>query len=1048
MKVTKPPKTIHFPSVEKDVRQFWENSHIPECLAEERKGNPVYTYLDGPPFATGLPHFGHFIPNSIKDAFARYFSMKGYRVDRRFGWDCHGVPVEMLVQKELGLKTTKDIEEYGIDAFNNACRTSVLKFTSEWMEYFQRLGRWVDPKKQYRTMDLSFMESVWALFKKLFDKGLIYEGKFVVSYSAALGTTLSNFEAGLDYRDVQDPSLTVAFKLQNQSQAYVLVWTTTPWTLPANVAVVVHPDLIYSEVLDLKTQNTYYLLSDHLTTYFKDESSYEVKRTLKGQELVGLRYEPLFSEHVSKLNDKAFHIYPATYVLSDTGTGFVHTSPAFGEDDFQTSKRFGLDVLDHLDGNGHFLKDNKEDLCGLFFKDADKLIIAHLKKQGLVFKQDTLVHAYPYCYRSGTPLFFRAVPSWFLKIEDSRSLLLEVNRQIHWVPHHIQQGRFGRWLENAKDWNIARSRYWGNPLPLWKNEETGEMVCLGSIDELQAYSDKPITDLHIDTVDSITIPSQKDSTQVLKRVPFVLDCWFESGSAPYAQLHYPFENEELFKESFPVDFISEGLDQTRGWFYTLTILSSLLYEKPAFKNVIVNGLALAEDGKKMSKSLRNFPDPMETIDECGADAVRLFLLSSPAAHGDEVRFSLEGVKETVRRYLLPVWNAYTFFATYASLDEWDPEETRVQEKSHSLDQWILLYKKDLLKKLEKAMSTYEISTFFPSLLEFLDSLNNWYIRRSRRRFWNSDKEAYATLYEILVDLSKVLAPFAPFFADFLYQKLALTKEAKKSVHLATFSKEELNSNFTKEEQTLLREMQIARDIVELGRTIRVTHKIKNRQPLKSLTVGIFEKSKAQDVKKMKEVICQELNVKELIISEKPFEMADVFIKPNFKSLGKRLGANIKSFQKYLEMLSKADKLQIVQGQPLHFNDEVIPSDDLIIELRSSDEHELVATHIHYVVSLNAQLSEDLILEGHARELVSSIQRLRKQAGFEVEDRVTLYVDALEAVQFSKALESNRTYIEEETLSSFLNAKPETYKVKEDLQINDHVVSVYIGLGSA
>ena len=761
MKVKKPQEQIDFSKIEKDVLTKWERENTFLKSVESRPRNKRFNFYDGPPFATGLPHFGHFVPSSIKDSVARYYTMKGYRVERRFGWDCHGVPVEMLVQKELGLNGRKDIESFGISKFNDACRKTVLRYTKEWRHYIQKLGRWVDMDNEYRTMDIDYMESVWAVFKMLWEKELIYESKVILSYSPALGTTLSNFEASLDYRDIQDPSLTVAFSLKgSHSGKSLLVWTTTPWTLPANTAISVDPKGLYCEVFDKKTSRLYYLLKMRLEDYWQDKESYEIKREFLGKELHKVSYEPLFQHYVNHSKENDFKIYGADYVDHETGTGAVHTAPAFGEDDFNLARKYDLSLVDHLDENGLYLKNNIAALVGLNFREGNKIIIKELKEKDFVFRHDTIVHSYPFCYRSGCPLFYRAVPSWFLKMEEFRELFLKINDKIHWMPRHIKNGRFGKWLENARDWNIARSRYWGNPLPVWKNTATGETLCMGSIKELERYTSHKVTDLHIDYIDSIEI-SSPDGHGTFKRVPFVLDCWFESGSMPYAQAHFPFEKEDDFESLFPADFICEGLDQTRGWFYTLTALAAHLFKKPAFKNVVVNGLVLAEDGKKMSKSLKNYPDPMKTLDEFGADSVRLFLLSSQATLGEEVRFSVDGVKDTTRRMLLPFWNAYTFFATYTSLDNWDSKKD-IELSQEPLDHWIMLMVNRLLKRVDISMENYDISSVFPEILDFVENLNNWYIRRNRKRFWNSDFKAYSTLYTVLVRSIKVLAPFAPF----------------------------------------------------------------------------------------------------------------------------------------------------------------------------------------------------------------------------------------------------------------------------------------------
>ncbi len=1016
MKVQKPEKTLHFPSLEKDILQKWESENTFQESVESRSAQNKYNFYDGPPFATGLPHFGHFVPSSIKDAFPRYFTMKGYRVARRFGWDCHGVPVELLVQKELGLNGKIDIEKFGISKFNEACRKSVMRYTKEWREYMRRLGRWVDMENEYRTMDMPFMESVWAVVKNLWTQGLIYQGKFVVSYSSALGTTLSNFEASLDYRDVQDPSVTVKCKLKGKHAGKsLLVWTTTPWTLPVNIAVAVHPTEIYAHLQDTKTQDEYYILKSRIRSYWKEETSYVILNEFAGSELEGSEYEPLFSHFTSQTNENCFKVYSADYVLSDAGTGAVHTAPAFGEDDFQLAKKVGLPLIDHLDSNGKYLEGNLPEVVGLSFKEGDKLIMADLKKRHFVFLHETLMHSYPHCYRSGSPLMYRAVPSWFVKVADNRDRFKKVNEEINWVPEHIKTGRFGKWIANARDWNIARSRYWGNPIPIWKNETTGEEICIGSVEELQKHTEKPVTDLHMEFIDHIQIPSQKHPGTFLTRVPFVLDCWFESGSMPYAQSHYPFEHKDDFESLFPADFVCEGLDQTRGWFYTMTMLAALMFDKPAFKNVVVNGLVLAEDGRKMSKSLKNYPDPMLTLDEFGADAVRLFLLSSPATTGEEVRFSLEGVRESTRRLLLPFWNAYSFFATYASLDGFDPEEALKNEDnvvSNELDKWILLRLNEATQCIDHEMTSYQIAKAVPVLIELLDDLNNWYIRRSRRRFWNGEGAAYSTLFKVLVSISKLLAPYAPFAAEYFFQQCALTSELKnaKSVHLTMMDS---YRDLTQGEAQLVKNVSLVRRVVELGRNIRVAHKIKNRQPLSKITIAVLNPEFKEQILSLKDVICEELNVKDVVVTTKPEALAHIMIKPNFKVLGKTLGDKIKVLQETLKTLSEDQKLKALQKHTIHVNNFELSSEQLIVELRPSGE-ELVATTPDFVASLDPTITAELKMEGVARELVSLIQRARKAADFNVEDRIELSLKTTE--NLSQAILEHKEYIEDETLS--------------------------------
>lgn len=1035
MRVERPEKSIHFPSVEKAVAEKWDREKTFQRSIDERPKDKKYNFYDGPPFATGLPHFGHFVPSSIKDAFPRYFTMKGHRVERRFGWDCHGVPVEMLIQKELNLNGRPEIEKYGVANFNAACRASVLRYTSEWRNYMRRLGRWVDMENEYRTMDLKFMESVWAVFKNLWAKGLVYEGRFVMSYSSALGSSLSNFEASLDYRDIQDPSVTLRAKLTGKFKGKsLLVWTTTPWTLPANLAVAIDGDAQYCEVLDVKNQETVILLESRVSAYFKDGEA-EIKRTFPGSEMAGETYEPFFDSYLDQAGANAFKVYATNYVLHDTGTGAVHTAPAFGEDDFRCAKQYNLPIIDHLDVSGCYNSKNHPEVVGLDFKAGDKILLADLKKRGFIYRHDTFVHSYPMCYRSGLPLMYRAVPSWFVDVEKIKSKLLASNDKINWTPEHIKNGRFGKWLENAREWNVARTRYWGNPIPIWKNDETGETLCLGSVAELEKYAGRKIEDLHMEFIDDITIPSPT-GRGVLKRVPFVFDCWFESGSMPYAERHWPFEGAAEFEKNFPADFICEGIDQTRGWFYTLNVLSTALFEQPAFKSVVVNGLVLAADGRKMSKSLKNYPDPMVTLDEFGADSVRLFLLNSPATVAEEVRFNVEGVKENTRRVLLPLWNAYSFFATYAALENFDPETDCVTSKKE-LDRWILLRLNELLRLVDESMKSYQIAKAVPSIVDFLDELNNWYIRRSRRRFWEADKEAFSTLFHVLVQTAQILAPFAPFATEYFFERLALTKELKAtgSVHLSLLPSARA---LTADETNLLERVELARRVVELGRNIRTAHKLKNRQPLAKITIGVVQEQAASKLESMREFIADELNVKSVEVTRDPSSLARIIVKPNFKVLGKVLGDKMKDMQAALAQLSPEQCQKALQKQNIQALGMELSPDMLTVELQGTG-HQLVATDAELVVALDPTLTEELRFEGLAREVVSLVQKARKSANFEVEDRIFLQVVTGNAL-FHAAIEKNKAYLEDETLAQCVNslAQPD---FEQSLEIEGQAVTL-------
>ena len=767
-----------FAKMEESILEFWKKENIFYRSVAEKNDTNRYFFYDGPPFATGLPHYGHILAGTIKDVIPRYQTMLGKKVERRFGWDCHGLPVEFEAEKELGLKGKQDIEKMGVYKFNEYCRSIVLRYTEEWKKSVQRMGRWADLEKPYKTMDLDFMESIWWVFQTLWKKKLIYQGSKILAYSTRLHTPLSNFEVNLGYKDVQDPSIVVAFQKSGTANEYFLAWTTTPWTIPSNLALSVNPKIRYAKVAS--EGKLYYLAESLVSQYFKE--NFEIKATMLGKELLGEKYNAVFPYFAKHSAQNAFQIFSGDFVSEESGTGIVHCAPMFGEDDFEIGKKHNLPEVLPLDDNG-FFDETVPDFQGLYFKDADKPIMAALKKAGFLFKQSTIVHSYPFCWRSDTPLIYRAIPSWFVAVTKFKETMLKNNQQVHWKPEHIKNGRMGKWLESAKDWSISRNRYWGTPIPVWICESCGNQECLGSQKELEEKTGKKINDLHSHFIDELTFPCPKcqkgNSQQTMRRTSEVLDCWFESGAMPYGQEHYPFENKEKFDKAFPADFISEGLDQTRGWFYTLIVLSNALFGKCAFKNIIVSGMILAEDGKKMSKSLKNYPDPNELIDKYGADAIRLYLLNCAAIKAEEYCFSETLLKETAKNYLIPLWNVLSFFSTYANIDKWQVQELKATTQlENPLDIWIISKLHSLLKQVKKEMDDYDLNRAVQPFLVFIDQLTNWYIRRSRRRFWKAEQgedkqQAYLCLYEILSQLSKVLAPFIPFLADKIYQVIKM-----------------------------------------------------------------------------------------------------------------------------------------------------------------------------------------------------------------------------------------------------------------------------------
>jgi len=1020
-----------FPSLEERVLDLWDRDDSFKKSLTKHQNNDTFNFYDGPPFATGLPHYGHLLAGTIKDIVPRYWTMKGKTVPRRFGWDCHGLPIESLIQNELKLAGVAEIRAFGEDRFNESCRGAVLKYTGEWRKTVRRMGRWVDFDRDYKTMDTPFMESVWWVFKQCFDKGLIYQGYRIQPYSPALATPLSNFETNQGYKDRQDPSLTLIFPIVSENSRFkdtsILVWTTTPWTLPSNFAIAVGPDMEYSLVSH--EDKKLWVATSRIQAYFKDA---EVLDTCKGSDLLGLHYEPLFrfsDAYATKEElEKRYQIYPADFVSTDDGAGAVHIAPSFGEEDFQLGASLGLGLFDPLNEEGRFTE--KVPLWqGLGAKEADKSIMAFLKEQGRVFRHDTLVHSYPHCWRTGVPLLYRALKTWFLKIDgeltnaegETKTLkqwMIDSNQQINWVPDHIKNGRFGKWLENARDWNISRNRFWGTPLPVWLSED-GEMIAVGSIQELEELSGVKLNDLHKHFVDPIVI---KKNGKEFRRTSEVFDCWFESGSMPYAQNHYPFENKEMVEASFPADFIAEGLDQTRGWFYTLSVLSNALFQKPAFKNVIVNGIILAENGQKMSKSLRNYPDPNELIGRTGADAIRLFMINSAALKAEDLRFSEEGVKNIVKQVMLPLWNAVSFFISNHNADaakgqlDWKPGQALRSE--NELDRWMLAVLQDLSEKVEQEMAAYRLYNVVPAIISAVDDLTNWYVRRSRRRFWKSDNDgdknaAYATMYKVLVDFSKILAPFLPMLSEEIYQLLVRETDpnAPVSVHLCEFP----SADESLKDPRLVERNAMVRGMVEMGRIIRATNNVKNRMPIASMTVvphGPIEKEVAEN---MRELILEELNVREMKFLDDETALVKLSAKPNFlgiKAKGPEYSKNMKDIQAKLAKLNAEEIRDLQEGKTIEFPFGCVGGDCLLIQ-RIVPEGMAVEANSHFTVALDLTVTDELKRACIARELVNRIQNRRKDEDYAITDKIEVTLYSSSDV-FKKAVEENLSYIMGET----------------------------------
>ncbi len=1049
-----PPASFDLPALEESILHFWQTNEVEArslrqgADAATGDGRTSFAFYDGPPFATGLPHYGHLLAGTIKDVVPRYQAMRGRPVERRFGWDCHGLPIESLVENELGIHGSADIEAYGIEKFNAACRAGVLRYTKEWELAVRRMGRWIDFENDYKTMDASFMETVWWVFRQLWDKGFIYEGHRVQPVSPALGTPLSNFEVaqGPQEKDPvtrkeghkrrQDPSLTVRFKLEDED-AYLWAWTTTPWTLPSNLALAVHPDLEYVKFEVVETGEIAFAEPGRLADYQDKGKVGEIKELarIKGSELVGRPYAPLLpyfeSYRVKEDGSRwAFKVVGAEYVTTDSGTGIVHQAPAFGEDDYQIGVKEGLPLLRPLDLSGKFSQ-AVPDFAGQNAKDADKGIMAMLKDRGSVVDQDVYVHPYPHCYRTEEPLLYMALSTWFMKVEQMRDTLVEYNEQIHWVPDHVGKKRFGNWLGGARDWNLARNRFWGTPLPIWRcDTDPSDMLCIGSVaelEELAGLEKGSVVDLHRESVDGITWASKAGG--LMRRVPEVFDCWFESGSMPYAQNHYPFDpaKKGYVENNLPADFIAEGLDQTRGWFYTLHVLATALFERPAFKNVIVNGLVLAEDGKKMSKRLKNYPDPTEVMDKYGADALRAYLINSAVVRAEPMRFAEKGVRDTVRTVVLPLWNAYKFLSTYALADGWSPTKADLEIRPQgTADRWILSRVQSFLTDLVSEYDDYALSNVVPAFHRICDDLNNWYIRRGRRRYWRSKEEgaeaerdkaeAYGTLFRVLQTVSAAIAPVMPFFSEWMYQRLVVETglSAADSVHLSAFPLADASLR----DEALEVEVAAVRQAVNLGLAIREREKIGVRRPLGTLTVASVDEAVRAAVQTHAADLLSELNIKALEVVADDSGLVTLKAKANFKVLGRKLGKRMKTVAGAVAALTPEQVQAFVRDGSIELEGETLSPEDILIEREVAGGQSAEAAD-GMTVLVDTEVTDSLRLEGLAREVISRVQNLRKTADLDVSQSVELVLacdGALADVAKDAALVE---LIQAETLASAL-----------------------------
>ena len=1040
---------IDFPALEKGILSFWADANIFKKSLAQRLGQPEFVFYDGPPFATGLPHYGHLLAGTIKDIIPRYRTMRGNYVERRFGWDCHGLPVEYEMEQELAISGKQDIEKLGVDVFNEKCRSIVFRYTKEWQQVVTRIGRWVDFANDYKTMDLPFMESVWSVFKSLWDKGLIYEGRRIVPYCPRCATPLSNFETNQGYRDVQDPAVTISFPVLGQENVYLLAWTTTPWTLPSNLALAVGPNITYVKVQD---GDKYYIMAKERMPFYyakADGREFHVVEEFSGQQLAGWRYEPLFPYFTHLAKEGAFVVATADFVSTSDGTGIVHVAPGFGEDDYNLGRQLGLPPVCPVDDEARFTAE-VVDYVGQIVKETDSAIIQRLKKEGRLIHRATINHSYPHCWRCDTPLIYRGIATWFVKVEEFRDKILANNAQTRWLPENIRDGRFGKWVANARDWNISRNRYWGTPLPIWKSEDGEELVCVGSVAELEKLTGEKVQDLHKHFVDRLVIKGKNG--KLLRRIPEVLDCWFESGAMPYAQAHYPFENTERFQKNYPADFIAEGLDQTRGWFYTLMVLGTALFDKPAFKNVIVNGLILAEDGRKMSKRLKNYPDPTYILETYGADALRLYMINSPVVKAEDLCFSEEGVKHTLRSLLLPWWNAYSFFVTYAMIDGWDPSQYRPlaaqagkETDEHLLDRWILSALEKFNNEVATGLESYDLQKAIKPFAGFIDALTNWYIRRSRRRFWKSANDedkgrAYSTLYEVLLRLCKIMAPFVPFVTEAMYSNLR-TADMPESVHLCDYPEANKNAR----DLALEEQMAAVMAVVSMGRQIRSERDLKIRQPLSLLHVVCRDDQLLQKIALLKTVIAEELNIKNVAFGRSEAEMATFSAKPNYRLLGPKLGPDVKKLATIVQGLSSEQlehylntgSITVTIGDKSY----ELTGAELVVD-RQPKTGLAVASDGGLVVALETNLTEELIKEGLARELVNRIQNMRKGADLQITDRIKLTVSGDD--QVFNVVNHYLEYIKSETLADELQWVGTGLKEEDGIDLNGHKTYVKIG----
>lgn len=1017
---------------EKEIIDFWKKNKIFEKSIKEREGHPTFMFYDGPPTANGKPHIGHIETRVFKDVFPRFWTMKGYEVPRKAGWDTHGLPVELEVEKMLGINGKPQIEDYGVEPFIKKCKESVWKYKHEWELMSDRVGFWADMENPYVTYHNDYIESEWWALKTINEKGLLYKGHKIVPYCPRCGTSLSSHEVAQGYKDVKETSCIAKFKVKNEENTYILAWTTTPWTLPSNVALCVSPKDTY--VMVEVEDGTRYILAEALVpSVIKEE--YKVVRSNTGNDLYGTEYEPLYD--FAKPTKKAYYVVADSYVTLTDGTGVVHIAPAFGEDDSRVGRDNDLPFVQLVNGEGKFTKETGN-WAGTWVKDADKLVLSDLKERGLLFAALPYEHSYPFCWRCDTPLLYYAVDTWFIKMSALRDRLVANNNTVNWMPENIKEGRFGNFLENVIDWGLSRSRYWGTPLPVWECE-CGHYHVIGSIEELKKLG-KDVPDdieLHKPYIDGITIKCEECGKE-MHRVPDVIDCWFDSGSMPFAQYHYPFENKELFEKRFPAQFISEAIDQTRGWFYTLMAISTLLFDRAPFENCLVLGHVQDKDGLKMSKHKGNVVDPWSVLDKQGADAVRWYFCAS-SSPWLPTRFYPEGISEYQRKFIGTFWNTYAFYVLYADIDNFNPLEYKLEyDKLSQMDKWALSKLNTLVKDVDSLMQEYKITESARLIQDFTDELSNWYVRRCRERFWANGMEqdkinAYMTLYTCLVTLAKVTAPFVPFMTEEIYQNLVrnLDKTAPESIHLCDYPV--ANEEYI--DKKLEENMELVLEIVTLGRSCRNISNMKNRQVLAKAYVGTTKELS----KDYQDIIKEELNVKEIEFTEDAGRFVSYNVKPNLKTVGPKYGAILPTIS---QMLKGGDGTEFVHELRekgvliLEIGDAKIElkEEDLLIETTKSEKY-ISAQEGDIVVVLDIELNDELIEEGFVRELISKIQNLRKDSGFEVQNHIEIYYSDNE--KMAEIIERNKAQIADETLAD----KIEKGEGETELDINGEKVKI-------